>query len=227
MLDDEATKNCTFGHYARFLVDIDLSQRLFDDILVEREGFTFYVGVVYEKLPEFCVRCKSIGHSVNACNQLKPKPTAEEDHTKKIRTVKPQSKQTYIVNESKSNLPPPVRDEEVQLTKEGKQLAQAMADQTVNNNPENDDKQPSELLLVRRKQGMRNQLWNGWIILTRRKRLWLLWMIVVRILMMSSQLMSVKIICHKGMHPWVQVSLKLVITWRIVQSRKPPQVWKM
>ncbi|MCI33137.1 NBS resistance protein, partial [Trifolium medium] len=33
---DEATKNRSFGHYARVLVDIDLSKRVFEAILVER-----------------------------------------------------------------------------------------------------------------------------------------------------------------------------------------------
>jgi len=31
---DIATKNHTFGHYARILVDIDLSKRIFDEIMV-------------------------------------------------------------------------------------------------------------------------------------------------------------------------------------------------
>ncbi|KEH37114.1 DUF4283 domain protein [Medicago truncatula] len=38
---DALTRNHTFGHYARILVDIDLSKRAYDEILVEREGFTF------------------------------------------------------------------------------------------------------------------------------------------------------------------------------------------
>ncbi|CAJ2668561.1 unnamed protein product [Trifolium pratense] len=70
---DEATKNRTFGHYARVLIDIDLSKRLFDEIMVEREGYAFHVEVVYEKLPEYCNHCHLIGHSVNSCNKLHPK----------------------------------------------------------------------------------------------------------------------------------------------------------
>jgi hypothetical protein len=51
-LDDSTTKRA-FGHYARVLVDIDLSRRLFDEIMVERDGFAFQVEVVYERLPAF------------------------------------------------------------------------------------------------------------------------------------------------------------------------------
>jgi len=40
---DALTRNQAFGHYARILVDIDLSKRAYDEILVEREGFAFKV----------------------------------------------------------------------------------------------------------------------------------------------------------------------------------------
>jgi hypothetical protein len=48
---DESTINRTFGHYARVLVDMDLSRLVFDEVMVEREGFTFKIQVVYEWLP--------------------------------------------------------------------------------------------------------------------------------------------------------------------------------
>lgn len=46
---DNATSKGIFGHYARiFLVDIDFSKKTFHEIIVEREGFSFNVKVVYE-----------------------------------------------------------------------------------------------------------------------------------------------------------------------------------
>lgn len=63
---DEAIKNYSFDHYARILVKIDLSQSLFDEIRVERENFTFYMEIVYEKLLEYCVHCKAINHVINS-----------------------------------------------------------------------------------------------------------------------------------------------------------------
>ena len=45
---DDPTRSRAFGHYARILVDIDLSKRAFDEILVEREGYAFKVEVQYE-----------------------------------------------------------------------------------------------------------------------------------------------------------------------------------
>jgi len=50
---DNATKNRTFGHYARILVDLDLSKRIFNEIMVKREGFSFYVEIQYEWFPDY------------------------------------------------------------------------------------------------------------------------------------------------------------------------------
>lgn len=59
---DEATINKVFSHYTRILVDIDLAKEQHDQILVEREGFAFFVVNEYERLPDFCPSCKVIGH---------------------------------------------------------------------------------------------------------------------------------------------------------------------
>jgi hypothetical protein len=50
----------TFGHYARVLVDIDVSNDLKYEVLVERKGFAFFVEFEYENLPEFCNYCKIV-----------------------------------------------------------------------------------------------------------------------------------------------------------------------
>jgi hypothetical protein len=61
MLDD-ATKRRAFGHYASFIVAIDVSKRIYDEIMVGKDGFTFYVEVIYKRLLEYCNHCFSIGH---------------------------------------------------------------------------------------------------------------------------------------------------------------------
>ena len=75
---DGLTRYLTFGHYARILVDIDLSKRAYDEVLVERDGFAFKVEVQYERRPLFCHHCYSIGHNVSTCRWLHPQATKDE-----------------------------------------------------------------------------------------------------------------------------------------------------
>jgi len=80
---DDATKNHTFGHFVRILVDLDLSQRIFNEIMVEREGFSFYVEIHYERLPEYCNNCAKIGHSIGQCEWLHNNHNASKEVAKK------------------------------------------------------------------------------------------------------------------------------------------------
>lgn len=45
---DSTTMNRVFGHYARILVDIYFSHHMFDEIMVERDSYSFKVEVSYE-----------------------------------------------------------------------------------------------------------------------------------------------------------------------------------
>ena len=66
---DEATQARLFGLYARVLVD--LSRKLFDTVVVEREGFAFTILVQYEKQPSFCSHCSLLGHTIQTCNKFR------------------------------------------------------------------------------------------------------------------------------------------------------------
>lgn len=57
----------TFGHFARVLVDMDITQQLRYEVLVGRKDYAFFVDLVYENLPEFCTHCIKIWHHVNEC----------------------------------------------------------------------------------------------------------------------------------------------------------------
>ena len=96
---DGPTRNCTFGHYAHILVDIDLSKRAYNEILVERDGFAFKVQVQYERRPLFCHNCYSIGHNVSTCRWIHPQAAKEKnDHGKQP-----------IVAEAEAAAPKPTR----------------------------------------------------------------------------------------------------------------------
>jgi len=73
LLIDNVTRNILYGHYARILVDMDLSKTIFYEVMVEREGYAFPVAVEYEGLPDFCTHCKSIGHDITSCRWLHPR----------------------------------------------------------------------------------------------------------------------------------------------------------
>jgi len=50
---DDAKKIRLFRHYAEVLIDLDLYKRMHESILVQREGFAFYVPVIFLKMPDF------------------------------------------------------------------------------------------------------------------------------------------------------------------------------
>jgi len=58
LLIDSATQNRVFGHYARVLVDMDLSKQIFNEVMIERTCYSFAIEVIYERLP-----APSEGHS--------------------------------------------------------------------------------------------------------------------------------------------------------------------
>ena len=73
LIIDNATTKRLYGHYARILVDMDFSRKMFLEITVEREGYSFNVEVAYEWLPDFCAHCQNIGHDVTVCRWLYPR----------------------------------------------------------------------------------------------------------------------------------------------------------
>ena len=97
MIDNATTKRL-FGHYARILVDMDFSRKLFHEIVVEREGFAFTVAVAYEWLPDFCSHCHNIGHDITVCRQLYPRQetSAPKERIDKGKKQIPITKTTWV-----------------------------------------------------------------------------------------------------------------------------------
>ncbi|PON60755.1 Zinc knuckle CX2CX4HX4C, partial [Parasponia andersonii] len=75
---DQATHNGNFGHFAQVLVDINLKNPLLDSIQVESEDECRFVHLCYERLPNFCSTCSSIGHVPSNCYHNKPKEDKEK-----------------------------------------------------------------------------------------------------------------------------------------------------
>jgi hypothetical protein len=91
LLIDSATQNRVFGHYARVLVDMDMSKHIFNEVTVERTGYSFAVEITYERLPAFCTHCRNIGHNISSCRWLHPvKEIPPADKGKKSTTSQKQ-----------------------------------------------------------------------------------------------------------------------------------------
>jgi hypothetical protein len=87
----------TFGHYARVLIDMDLSQTLRDKVLVERIGFAFFIEIEYENLPEYCNHFKLIGHCIANCNRINPQEdNVKEKEQKGKKKIDKEIKKNYV-----------------------------------------------------------------------------------------------------------------------------------
>nr|KYP59228.1 hypothetical protein KK1_014660 [Cajanus cajan] len=45
-----------------------MTEPLLEQLLVEREGYAFYVSLEFDRLPAFCTSCHCIGHVTSSCN---------------------------------------------------------------------------------------------------------------------------------------------------------------
>jgi len=119
----------SFGHYVRVLVDLNLTQKLRDRILVERKGYAFFVDVEYENLPDYCTFCKCTGHYLEICNrnkdlkkdsQVKEQPTSRNKNTMTQLTYVPKQKEPehVVLDVSTPQNMSPRNEEDVQLEKE-------------------------------------------------------------------------------------------------------------
>ncbi|KAK3189451.1 hypothetical protein Dsin_029012 [Dipteronia sinensis] len=71
---DKATIDSDFGHYARVLVDVDMSALLPSSVLLERDEFhSSFILIEYENLPSFCSICSFVGHLPDSCHWNKSK----------------------------------------------------------------------------------------------------------------------------------------------------------
>lgn len=49
---------------------MDLQEKLFESVIVEREGHALTIMIQCEQVPLFCANCKTIGHSIHSCSKL-------------------------------------------------------------------------------------------------------------------------------------------------------------
>lgn len=69
-IDDRTTKR-TMCHYARVLIEIDMTKGCEDFIMFESEDQVLFNSIKYEQLPQFYNHCGIIGHSLTNCRAVK------------------------------------------------------------------------------------------------------------------------------------------------------------
>ena len=66
---DKSTIDSDFGHFAKVLVDINVSSSPLTSLLLEMDdSHSSFISVEYENLPVFCSTCFSIGYLSHACS---------------------------------------------------------------------------------------------------------------------------------------------------------------
>lgn len=77
-----------------------MSDILHDHILVEQEGYAFFVELEYKSLPLFCDQCVCIGHSIDKYWKLKGKNVEKPLTKESIRYTFKKSKHAIPINDS-------------------------------------------------------------------------------------------------------------------------------
>ncbi|KAI9165572.1 hypothetical protein LWI28_016681 [Acer negundo] len=85
---DKATSDGDFGHYARVLVDVDVSLMQPTLVLLKRDEFhSSFIAVEYENLPAFCSTYSSIGHLPSSCHWNKSSKVPLSSSTKLTQNI--------------------------------------------------------------------------------------------------------------------------------------------
>ncbi|KAG8371239.1 hypothetical protein BUALT_Bualt13G0067000 [Buddleja alternifolia] len=76
---DEATTVIDNPTVARICVEINVLDRLQQDIPVQVEGKMCYLKLQYEGIPQYCTICRHRGHTISVCMARMEKPMSEDD----------------------------------------------------------------------------------------------------------------------------------------------------
>lgn len=83
-----------------------MAEKLFDSVIVEREGHALTIMVQYEKYPLFCAHYKTIGHNLQACSKLNVDPNGKATKKAHNEPHKTQTKPilTYNMHATKASV---------------------------------------------------------------------------------------------------------------------------
>lgn len=64
---DELTRKITLEHFVHVEIGLNMSDTLYDRILVKQEGYALFVELEYQSLPNFYDHIVHVGHSIDKC----------------------------------------------------------------------------------------------------------------------------------------------------------------
>ncbi|XP_057791020.1 uncharacterized protein LOC131008143 [Salvia miltiorrhiza] len=70
------------GHYARVLIEMDVTNDIVYNLTVNRGSTSFEIEFVYENLPYFCGICRKVGHSADKCRKNSEEKEGRKDEAK-------------------------------------------------------------------------------------------------------------------------------------------------
>ncbi|XP_057771119.1 uncharacterized protein LOC130990908 [Salvia miltiorrhiza] len=76
------------GHFARVLIEVDLSTPLLEGVYIDEGTSSCYVKFSYESMPLYCSRCRITGHTVDRCRRHPDKPVAVANESRPVETNK-------------------------------------------------------------------------------------------------------------------------------------------
>ncbi|XP_057787264.1 uncharacterized protein LOC131004574 [Salvia miltiorrhiza] len=100
---DGPTFNRDVRHFARILIEIDISQELIYTIPISRGADCFDIKFSEENLPYFCGICHMVGHSVTHCRRRPKVDNAAESPPESADKSNDKGDDSTLVNRSKKN----------------------------------------------------------------------------------------------------------------------------
>ncbi|XP_057785431.1 uncharacterized protein LOC131002938 [Salvia miltiorrhiza] len=98
---DGSTFLGSVGHFARVLMEIDMTKEITYSLKVNRGSTSFDIEFVYENLPYFCGICRKVGHSSDKCRNNKDQKVNQALEDKHKDLAGKENKNTVVTERNK------------------------------------------------------------------------------------------------------------------------------
>lgn len=92
--------------FARVLIDVDLAEKMFESVVIEREDNALSISMQYEKHPMFCSHCKMLGHIIQNCSKLNTSSKIDGPDMRKPQHATNKSIHKHVLKDNGKNSVP-------------------------------------------------------------------------------------------------------------------------